>query len=678
MHSRATDERWGSFRRRLAPGWGARFGAILIFAAAVRADVELVTDGRATAVIAIADEPTAVARYAAEELAYHLEKASGARLAIVAESRLGRAGGARICVGDTRAARTAGIDARQLAPETSVLRVTGGAVYLVGGDAAGEPLDPGTFAGTLFGVYEWLERDLGVRWLWPGELGTVVPKARTIRARAADTRIAPAFFQRNVRGGLTFKGERAELGFTPAAATAYARDQAIFLRRHRMGKNVRLTYGHAFTDWWTKYGGEHPEWFQLVNGRRGPSKPGASYSMCVSNPGFRHQIVELWRARRAANPEGEHRFVNAIENGIMGLCECENCRAWDGPTPAGFLKFYPPKSKVIGSRFVTDRYVRFWLEVQREAAAIDPEATVIVYNYFNYFHPPTPGPQLNAHILIGSYPSAGWFPRSTEEHDWFKQQWSGWQETGARLFSRGNYCLDGYTMPLIFAHQFADEFRHQARHGMEATDYDALTGQWAAQGTNLYLLMRLHTRPQATTDELLAEYFSAFGAAAPRVKDYFAHWERHAARRREDINRQFEDNTSRWRAWALAAHVIYPPDSFGPAEDTLTKAAALVARDAEALARVQFLRHGLEHSKLSAAVSAALTLADPASTPERGREALARLVAFRRAHEREWIGNFNHCAWVEDRSWRFAPATQSAEPAKRSATDATPKGAGTR
>ncbi len=70
-----------------------------------------------------------------------------------------------------------------------------------------------------------------------------------------------------------------------------------FQRGHR---RVPLrAYGHAFTDWWKKYGAEHPEWFQLVNGQRGPTKPGGSYSMCVSNPEFQHKIVELWKERRA-------------------------------------------------------------------------------------------------------------------------------------------------------------------------------------------------------------------------------------------------------------------------------------------------------------------------------------------------------------------------------------------
>jgi hypothetical protein len=616
-----------------------------------RAEIALVNDRQPVATIVIPDDALPVVRYAANELIYHVQRATGAVLKIVTESQAASDATPRVYLGRTRAAGQAGIVAEQLAPETFTLKSADGAFFIVGGDASGDPLDNDTFAGTLFGVYELLERELGVRWLWPGALGTYVPKASSIRLHDRDETISPAFFQRNVRGGLTFKGKNASLGFTPAAAVDYAHDQAVFLRRHRVGKSVRITYHHAFTDWWRTYGAAHPEWFQLVNGKRGPTKPGGSYSMCVSNPDFRHEIIARWLKQRESNP-GLH-YVNAVENGIMGLCECANCRAWDGPTPADYLKYYPPKSKVMGSAFVTDRYARFWQELQREAAKIDPDATIVAYNYFNYFAPPTPGTKLNRHILVGSYPSAGWFPRSSEEQAWFKQQWSRWQETGARLFSRGNYCLDGYAMPLVFAHQFADEFQHQASHGMEATDYDAITGQWAAQGTNLYLLMRLENRPNTPPDNLLGEYYSAFGEAASQVKAYFDYWEHYALTKRVEINHQYEDNTSRWRSFGVAAHLLFPPESFAAAAAILDRAQTAVADDAEASARVQFLRDGLVHARLCAAVSQDLSVRETDADPTRGSEALATLIAFRKAHEREWIANFNYCSWSEDAAWRM-------------------------
>ncbi|WP_438480463.1 DUF4838 domain-containing protein [Oleiharenicola lentus] len=619
----------------------------------------IATDGQPAAVIVLADQPTAVARYAAEELVYHVEKATGAKLAIVSEAGPRPAGLAPIYLGDTRAARSAGLEVKKLAPEIFVYRTVENALFIAGNDAVGDPLEPATFAGTLLGVYELLERELGVRWLWPGELGTFVPKRRTLAISAHNETIVPHFFQRNVRGGLTFTGKTAALGFSPAAAADYAQAQTVFIRRHRMGRSERLFYRHAFTDWWEKYGQDHPEWFQLYKGKRGPPKPGDHYSMCVSNPEFHREIVAQWQRRRESDPQNAPRYLNIAENGIVGFCECEPCRAWDGPTPPDYLDFYAPKSKMAltGKRFVTDRYARFWLAVQRLAEEIDPQVVIVAYNYFNYFYYPSPEIKLNDRILIGAYPSSGWYPRSPEENAWFRKQWAGWQATGAQLFSRGNYCLDGYTMPHGYAHQFTDEFKDQVKRGMVATDYDALTGQWAAQGPNIYLLMRLHTRPDATADELLAEYYAAFGAAAPQVKAYFDYWERYAVAQIPLMQELFADNTTRWRTPAKVSHHIYPEAAFVAAEKFLAEAAAAVAGDSEARARVQFIQNGLTHAKLCVRAASLLSLSELAADPARSAEALRELIAFRRAHEREWIANFNHSAWTEEASWRL-PAEQ--------------------
>jgi hypothetical protein len=88
------------------------------------------------------------------------------------------------------------------------------------------------------------------------------------------------------------------------------------------------------------------------------------------------------------------------------------------------------------------------------------------------------------------------------------------------VYYRPNWFLDGYAMPLVYMHQFADAFRFYARNGMTGTDFDSLQGQWAAQGPNLYLLARIHVRPEAPVDDLLDEYYNAFGPAADTIKEY--------------------------------------------------------------------------------------------------------------------------------------------------------------
>ncbi|HTO03942.1 MAG TPA: hypothetical protein VL069_09585, partial [Opitutus sp.] len=172
-------------------------------------------------------------------------------------------------------------------------------------------------------------------------------------------------------------------------------------------------------------------------------------------------------------------------------------------------------------------------------------------------------------------------------------------------------------------------------------------------------LMRLHTQPDAAVEDLLAEYYSAFGPAAAAVKAYFDHYENYTMNNRHMIMDTFYDRVAlRWRSWAKATHRAYPPESFIDGERLLAAAERAARGDAEALARVKFLQTGLAHAKLCAAVSAQLTTADPASTPERGKGLLEELLRFRRTHEREWFANLTHNAWVEEVSWKLSDETK--------------------
>lgn len=627
-----------------------------MFTSFVRSAMPVMTDGKASAIIVTADKPGLVTKYAAEELAQHIEKATGVRLAITTESALKASASNCIYIGDSKAVRAAGIDVSKLGAEAFVLRTAEHALFIAGNDKNDDPLDADTRAGTLWGVYEWLDRTLHVCWLWPGEGGTFVPKTSNVVATGVNETVPMQLFQRKIRPGLGSESEHPAMGFTKAAFEQYSHDQTVFLRRHRMGRSFPMGYGHAFTDWWKQYGKEHPEWFQLrEDGGRGPKKSTSRFSMCVSNSEFQQQLVTNWQAK------GGGKFINACENDILGQCTCEMCRALDGPPPSDYLMYYSPTSKMVGSRFVSDRYAHFWLSVQQLAAKTDPDATVIGYVYFNYFQAPTSGVKLNPNILLGFCPSGGFFPRSEAEHAWMKQQWTGWLDTGARLFLRTNHLLDGYCMPFIFVHQFADEFQHAARNGMVATDFDSLTGQWSTQGPTLYVAARLHVKPDANVDELLTEYYSAFGAAAPQVKRCFDYWENFTTTHREQTAKAFEDlQASRWRSWAKAAHEVFPLECFAPADAMLDEASKAVANDKDASARIEFLKLGIAHAKLCVRVAKQLTLANPTASKEQTKALLEELIAFRRANERKNIANFNQLAWVEDLSWKLSDETKQA------------------
>ena len=120
---------------------------LFVLIGAAHAQVPLVADGQARAIVVIPAEAAPVAQYAAEELVYHLERATGVELSIYPEDVAPDEPDARVYVGPC-VATAAAIDVDALASRAD--------------DGEGDPLNANTGAGTLWGVYELLERDLGV------------------------------------------------------------------------------------------------------------------------------------------------------------------------------------------------------------------------------------------------------------------------------------------------------------------------------------------------------------------------------------------------------------------------------------------------------------------------------------------------------------------------------------
>jgi len=633
--------------------------------------VWLVEDGAPAAAIVLPANPEPIAVYAADELAYHIERASGARLKILNEPLAQPLGTSAVYIGATKAIQNAGIDPQGLSSEGTVLRTIDGNLYIAGNDGPGDPLSCGnTHSGTLWGVYELLERHLGVRWLWPGTLGEFIPHTSDIDIPQLDETFVPRFLVRNQRPGLGRRGfaeGRERMSFSPEQAERYAHDQTVFLRRHRMGRSEnshhaqrRFGSGHAFAGWWERYGKEHPEWFQmLADGRRGPEDPNRpdKVSMCVSNPGLHAKIVELWEEERKKYP-GERVNIDISENDSSACCVCETCRAWDGlppktsGLPVGLERSFEPVQ-------AGTRYARFAKAVHALASAIDPDVKVIYYAYLNYFWAPDPPLELHPNIVIEFVPWfrwAGWFPRTEAEHEWIKQQWLGWQRTGVSAHYRPNWFLDGYTMPLVYMHQFGDAFQFYARNGMTGTDFDSLQGQWAAQGPNLYLLSRIHVRPEMPVDAILDEYYAAFGPASEDVKEYFTYWEDYAIknspRAAEAIRSRRDGYFRRYALYAQVADELYPPEVFPPAEAILEQAteAAKGSNDPTYANRVLFLQQGLIHARQC--VSTARVVNDPGASLAEKKAAIAELVKVRRGLENTNIANMDRAAIIEADSWK--------------------------
>ena len=195
------------------------------------AAVPLVLSGEARAVIVVPQpQPRGTVNVAAEELVYHVQKASGVKLQVVSEEAVPQRPAGRVYLADCAATRQAGIDASKLPPEACVIKTKDNALFVAGM--------------TLYGVYALLEEHLGVRWLWPGELGEFIPRTDRIVIADTDKTVEPHFVMREIRTSQDWHKGRPQEG--------------RWLARHRRGSSVALYPKHAFRSWWQQYGDQHP------------------------------------------------------------------------------------------------------------------------------------------------------------------------------------------------------------------------------------------------------------------------------------------------------------------------------------------------------------------------------------------------------------------------------------
>ncbi|MDP6355671.1 MAG: DUF4838 domain-containing protein [Planctomycetota bacterium] len=560
------------------------FSAFLCFCLHGSADVTIVEAGKPRATIVAGEKPTPTERFAAEELQWHIEKMTGAKLDI-AEKRSD--GLLPIYIG--RSASSVKLDAGELTPEHYRIVVRTDWIAIAGRDTSSservdDPLSIEVVQpGTLFGVYHLLDQVLGVRWLWPGEQGASVPQRRTLTIPAMNVTDGPKLVQRQLRHQRSRRRRQRTFGKTEgigmaddAIANRLDKEERIWLRRHRMGRRARFAFGHAFTRWWGKYGKTHPEYFATLPNREQPFPNAERPKLCVSNSAVTDQIIADWKAGGATS------HLAACPNDSRAYCTCANCRRWDLPVQT------TPDD--VDQSVLTYRYVKFWNVLAKQVAAINPEALVCGYAYSNYRSPPE-GVKLEPNMILGYVGSMG---EETEE------EWTKWAAAGARLYFRPNWFHSGHNafyMPLKEAGRF---LRYAHQNSMLGTDFDSLLGHYSTQGPYYYLVARLHARPDLSVESIIQEYCDGFGPASELIREYIAYWEEHTIRYREAIRANSEKYRGGSRSALRLMPELFDDRTLGKAEKLLKEAARKIKEERQNLIhRIQFLQKGIEHVRLT-------------------------------------------------------------------------------
>ena len=233
------------------------FALPFVFLAVVSAEgITIVQNGSPKASIVIPGAASPTERFAAQEIQRYVEAMSGAGLATVTDDDI--PGGALISIGRTRLAATR-VESKMPSDDPYLIKTVGQTLILLGkGDR-----------GTIYSAYHFLERYLGCRWVFPGELGDAIPLRRDIQIGEIDEFCEPAFRFRIAAG---FNNTDCIDWAIKQRMQVYSPDPKAWEREEviKRGGYVKGTMHHAFHRLFPsdQYFSGTPEYYGLIGGKR--------------------------------------------------------------------------------------------------------------------------------------------------------------------------------------------------------------------------------------------------------------------------------------------------------------------------------------------------------------------------------------------------------------------------
>jgi len=566
----------------------------------------LAQDGKVAANIVIADNADASDKEASAILQDTIEKISGAKLPVIAETDLDSADKSTfISIGATNFAKQANIAADDLLADGYRLKTQEKVLFIVGNNqGAGIAAN-----GTRNGAYAFLQRHLGCLWLWPGALGEVLPQQKTLMIKPLSEQDEPALPVRGMRNGYTIR-RNAVSANNALALKRLQRSDAVFIKNAEpsqawsdavlLGKSAHYSYGHAYLDYWEKYHQDHPEFFALQpDGTRQQSaaKPDRA-RFDVSNPALIETIAANVIAEFDANPGRASASISPNDGGPPGFCMCENCRRLDPlhapPITANFGEGHR------GDKYVSlsDRYVTFYAKIAEIVGKKYPDKLLGCYAYSAYRTPPLYA-KLPANVLVG-FVGLSYFNEKQRQTN--LQDWDLWTRSTEHLLLRPNALHGGHYFPSVFTHKIAADIKHCYQTGMMATDFDSIMHNWAGQGVNYYVLAKLLWDPSLNPDDLVREYCDkGFGGASSTVQKYFSALEKLTDEIANDPGdtENNEDAISSSSFYSLLSLLSrhYTDARIDQLQRLLDDAKSAAKGDAKVLSRLTFLEQALRFAR---------------------------------------------------------------------------------
>jgi Domain of unknown function (DUF4838)/Glycosyl hydrolase family 67 N-terminus len=515
----------------------------------------LVKAGESAYTIVLASSASPSERFAAEELRSSFKDSTGAELAVAEQAPSD--GTPTIVIGCGAAAKALGVDpgADELGEQGYVIRTVAPHVVI-----AGTPQ-----VGTLYGVYDFIESQLGVRWYAPG--ATKTPSHDVLSLPELDKTVRPAFSWRH---------------------TSYlwpGHDDAFMARqRDNDGKGGAdrpegIEYRHdgrchSYFRFVSpgEYFDEHPEYFSEIGGVRRRDET----QLCLTNPDVLEIVTERMLKRMEDDPiSTQHNFS---QMDYYSYCECEACTR-------------------INDQYGTLGGTQYWFlnQLAERTAKVFPEKQIGTLAYM-YTEEPPKDLVLHPNIavwLCHMYPSCQSHPIATcELNADYKRRALAWSKQCSHLYL-WHYIIDfaHYYNPYPNLRAMAADVRFYRDIGAEGIYLQGMSGGGGGGEFSLlraYYGMKLLWDPDLDAEAVLCDFLEGYyGAAWEPIHKYVSL-----------IHDKVTDDDIHMHLYTNPAQGYLPDAVLQEAMNLFDEAEALVKEDEELLERVRVARMPLTYARV--------------------------------------------------------------------------------
>ena len=467
---------------------GSKWTRTMPFAAGKRIDYVLFEDGRTGYAIVVGEDASESEQWAASELQHWLREVSGAVLPIRAATE--PAGDSEIVIGYN--ARTGALLGADVTPpadtdESFMYRNVGRAILIAGGRDRG----------TMYGVFSFLERELGCRWYTPAV--SVAPRK---------DRLAFDYLRHAESPGVRVRNDFYYEAFDPTwAARNRINGELTFGAVREQHGGVETYWGvHTFYHFMPpdEFFESHPEYYSLLDGQRVHERA----QLCLTNPDVLRIITERLLDYMRENPE--HLIYSVSQNDWRNPCQCAKCQA-------------------IAEREQSESGPVIWF-VNQVAEAVEaefPEKFVGTLAY-DYTRKPCKNLKPRQNVVIRFCSIECCFSHDFHhcpENASFVDDIQGWAAIAPHLYiwdyvvNFGHYIMPYPNFPVLQPN--IQTFRdHNAIGIMEQAAYQSRGGEFAE--LRAYVIARLLWNPEGDVDYFINDFmYGYYGRSGQHVRRYF-------------------------------------------------------------------------------------------------------------------------------------------------------------